>query len=132
MNPKQFLVIGGVVLIAVGILGAVGVIGPSPEDSLFGETWYFDTAENWAHTVLGAVALVAAFALNTTWQRYLVLIVGVTGIFFAVYNVFSTMFLGAELQRPLDTVLHLAVGAWALFAGIYRPAQIKAIPADSH
>ncbi|MFQ5966696.1 MAG: hypothetical protein ACE5MI_03675 [Acidimicrobiia bacterium] len=126
MNPKQFLIIGGVVLLAVGILGFVGVIGPEPEDSIFGETWYFDNPENYAHTVLGAVALIAAFTLNATLQRYLVLLVGVLGVFFAVYNLFSEMFAGAELQRPLDTLLHLVVGVWALFVALYRPSRVEA------
>ncbi|MEK9147909.1 MAG: hypothetical protein AAB650_00555, partial [Patescibacteria group bacterium] len=57
MNPKQFLQIGGVVLVLVGILGFVGVIGPTAESSLFGGAWWFDNAENWAHLVLGVVAL---------------------------------------------------------------------------
>jgi len=35
MNPKQFLQIGGIILVLVGILGFF-VIGPTPEKSLFG------------------------------------------------------------------------------------------------
>ena len=57
MNPKQFLVIGGIILLLVGILGFVGILGPTASDSIFGATWYFDNAENWAHAVLGIVAL---------------------------------------------------------------------------
>lgn len=123
MNPRQFLLIGGVVLIAVGILGFVGVIGPTPEDSIFGDTWYFDDGENWAHTVLGVVAVIAGLAPAAEWQRWLVVLVGLLGVFFAVYNLFTTTFLGAELQRPLDTLLHLVVGVWALFAAYYKGAR---------
>lgn len=127
MNPKQFLLIGGVVLIAVGILGFVGVIGPTGADSIFGDTWYFDNAENWAHTVLGVVAVGAGLASAAEWQRWLVILVGLLGLFFAVYNLFTTTFLGAELQRPLDTLLHLVVGAWALFAAYYKGAKQPAM-----
>ncbi|HEX9762226.1 MAG TPA: hypothetical protein VGA97_03910 [Acidimicrobiia bacterium] len=120
MNPRQFLLIGGAVLIAVGILGFVGVIGPTAADSIFGDTWYFDNGENWAHTLLGVVAVVAGLAPAATWQRWLVILVGLLALFFAVYNLFTTTFLGAELQRPLDTLLHLVVGVAALFAAYYK------------
>ena len=120
MNPRQFLLIGGVVLIAVGILGFAGVIGPTEADSIFDDTWYFDNAENWAHTVLGVVGVGAGLALSSSWQRWLTILVGLLGVFFAAYNLFETSFLGAELQRPLDTLLHLVVGAWALFAAFYK------------
>ena len=73
MNPKQFLTIGGVVLVLLGILGFVNVIGPTSEVSIFGSAWWFDNAENWAHLILGIVALLAAFALPGTAQKPLVM-----------------------------------------------------------
>ncbi|MBI2415884.1 MAG: hypothetical protein HYV33_04465 [Candidatus Kerfeldbacteria bacterium] len=126
VNPKQFLMIGGVVLILVGILGFVGVIGPTQENSLFGETWWFDNYENWAHTILGIVALVASFALkNAMAQKWLVIVVGVVGLLFGVVNLFldaaAPNLGGANLENPTDTVLHLAVGAWALAAAMMKP-----------
>lgn len=122
MNPKQFLVWGGIVLVLVALLGFFGVIGPMPENSIFGEAWYFDGAENWAHLVLGVVALIAAGALKgAAAQKNLVVLVGVLGIFFGVYNLFSTSFLGANLENPADTILHFAVGIWALWAGLRKP-----------
>ncbi len=113
MNPKQFLIIGGIVLVLVGILGAVGVIGPTADKSIFGEAWVFDVYENWAHLILGIVALVAAFTTGESVQRPLTLAVGVIALFFTVYNLFSVDFLGAMLQRPLDLILHLVVTVWA-------------------
>ena len=42
-------------------------------------------------------------------------------LFFAIYSAFvSTTFLGANLGNPADTVLHLAVGIWALWAGMQK------------
>jgi hypothetical protein len=118
MNPRQFLIIGGAVLVLVGILGFVGVIGPTLSDSIFGDPWWFDNGENWAHTLLGVAGIAAAFVLPAGAQRGLVLLLGAVGIFFAVYNIFTEEFLGTNLERPADTLLHLAVGAWALFAGM--------------
>lgn len=124
MNPRQFLLIGGVVLLLVGILGFVGVIGPTANDSIFGDTWWFDNGENWAHTILGAVAIIAGFALPAGARRGLVILVGLVGIFFGVYNLFSQTFLGTSLENPADTILHFAVGAWALLAGARRTATV--------
>ena len=117
MNPKQFLQIGGGILVLVGILGFIGVLGPTSDGSIFGSTWYFDNAENWAHLVLGVVGILASFVLPGNLQKGLVLLLGVVGVLVAVYNVFSTTLLGANLENPADLLLHLAVGAWALFAG---------------
>lgn len=74
--------------------------------------------ENWVHLILGVVALLAAFWAPAEVQKPLVIVVGVLALFFAVYNVFSTSFLGANLESPADLILHLAVGVWALWAGV--------------
>lgn len=117
MNPKQFLLVGGAVLLLVGILGFIGIIGPTPEKSLFGMFWYFDNAENIAHTVLGVAGLVAAFAFPALWQKYLVVLLGLLGLAVGFYSlIVSSSLLGANLENPADTLLHLVVGAWALAA----------------
>ncbi len=117
MNPKQFLIWGGIILIVVGVLGFIGVIGPTVEQSIFGANWWFDNPENWAHLLLGVVGLIAAFVLPAMAQKGLVLVLGVVGVLVGIYSLaISTNFLGANLENPLDTILHLAVGAWALWA----------------
>lgn len=123
MNSKQFLIIGGIVLLLVGILGFVGIIGPTSTNSPFGAAWYFDNAENWAHTVLGIVALIASAALPASGQKPLVILVGLLALFFAIYSLFGPItagsnFYGAQLQNPADTILHLVVGIWALLAAM--------------
>ena len=126
MNPKQFLIVGGAVLLLVGILGAVGVIGPTAEDSLFGSMWWFDYYENVAHTVLGIVALIAAFVLPHSAQKPLVMLVGVIALYFGLYSAFiSSDFYGsAMLQQHADTVLHLAVAIWAFWASMRKSAMM--------
>lgn len=118
MNPKQFLQIGGAVLVLVGILGFVGILGPTADKSVFGSAWWFDNGENWAHLVLGVVGLIASVALGEGAQKGLVLLLGIVGLFFGIYSWFvNTNFWGANLENPADTVLHLVVGVWALVAG---------------
>ena len=127
MNPKQFLIIGGAVLILVGVLGFAGIIGPTHSASIFGSAWWFDNPENYAHLILGIVGVIAAFVFPASLQKPLVLLLGVLGLFFAVYSGFvNTQFLGANLENPADTVLHLAVGIWALFAGMQKSAMVMA------
>lgn len=120
MNPKQFLSIGGVVLVVIALLGFFGVIGPTAEESIFGAPWWFDNKENWVHLVLGVVALLAGFALPATAQKPLVLVLGVIGVLIGIYSIFRQDFLGANLQNPADTLLHIVIGAWALFAGLNK------------
>lgn len=117
MNPKSFLVWGGVILVLVGVLGMVGVLGPTAEQSIFGAPWWFDGAENWAHLVLGIVALLAAFALPGSAQRPLVMLLGIVGLLVALWSLFvSEKLWGANLERVMDTILHAVVGVWALLA----------------
>lgn len=118
-SPKGFLQVGGVVLVLVGVLGFVGVIGPTPEQSLFGSFWWFDNAENVAHTVLGVVALLAAYMFPATYHKPLVMAVGAFALLVGLYNLMGeVVLLGANLESPADLVLHLAVGAWGLYASL--------------
>lgn len=113
-------------LILVGVLGMVGVIGPTASNSIFGAAWWFDTYENWAHLLLGIVGVIAAFIFPASLQKPLVLLLGVAGLFFAIYSGFVDMnFLGANLENPADTVLHLVVGAWALWAGMQKQGMMN-------
>ncbi len=125
MNARQFLLVGGAVLILIGILGFVGVIGPTPEQSVFnkaGLDWWFDNGENWAHLILGIVGMLAGFALPGALQKPLVLVLGAVGVLVGLYSLLiGQEFLGANLENPADTLLHIVVGAWALWAGS-RPA----------
>ncbi|MBI2623653.1 MAG: hypothetical protein HYW65_03725 [Candidatus Liptonbacteria bacterium] len=117
MNPKQFLRIGGGVLVLVGILGFVNVLGPTPEASIFGAGWWFDNGENWAHLIIGIVALIAAYALSAEAQKPLVVVVGIVAVLVGLYSILvGESFLGANLENPADSILHLVVGIWALIA----------------
>ena len=133
MNPKQFLLIGGVVLAVVGLAGFFGIIGPTPERSLFGAWWWFDGSENWAHLIIGVVALVAAYLLGDMWQKWLVLAVGVTGLLVGLWGFMVSggtvpNFYGANLENPADNILHLAVGLWALWAAMRGRKEVPAGP----
>lgn len=133
ITPNYFLNIGGVVLLALGILGFITWgAGILTENSLF----YLDNGENVAHTVLGIAALVLARVLpdNGALQKYLVVVVGLVALFFGVYGFAvagnSATMMGekfntfgvANLENPLDNLLHLVVGAWAFVSAFWSQA----------
>ena len=116
-SAKGFLKYGGIVLLLVGILGFVGVIGPTPDRGLFGSAWNFSPVENWAHTILGIVALIAVHALKQEGQqKNLVYLVGVVALLVGIIGFFST--LGGILENPLDNILHIIVAIWAFWAAM--------------
>jgi hypothetical protein len=86
MNPKQFLTIGGAILVLLGIVGVLGVFNQTATP------WFWlDTGENVAHLVLGVVALAAVFVpgLNNALAPYykpIVILVGIIALFFGVYG----------------------------------------------
>lgn len=116
-NPKNFLKIGGWALIVLAVLGFVGIIGSTPNQSIFGSYWWFDSSENWAHLVLGIISVGAAYTVSSDIQSVLVYVVGIAGALVGLYGfIFSGMFLGASLENPSDNLLHVVVGAWALWS----------------
>lgn len=120
LTPKGFLQVGGIVLIVVGILGFF-LIGPSESQSIFGSAWYFDPVENWAHLILGIIAVGAAYMLtDANSQKWLTILVGIVALLVGLIGFILPSappnFLGANLENPLDNILHLVVGAWAIWA----------------
>ena len=120
LTPHGFLTVGGVVLVLLGLLGFV-VIGPTPSQSLFGDFWWFDTAENVAHLVLGVAALLLVYVLkDASLQKWVTVLVGVLALAVGLLNLQGNnyMLAGANLESPMDLVLHLLVGIWGLYAGL--------------
>lgn len=112
MNAKQFLRIGGGVLVLLAIAGWT-FLG---EGGAGGDFFWLDSAENWAHLVLGIVAIAAAYLLGEDMQKWLVYAVGALGVVVGLWGFYYPTLYGAQLQNPADNILHLAVGAWALWA----------------
>jgi hypothetical protein len=131
LTPKGFLTYGGAILLLLGILGFVAL-----SDANAYPSFYLDSGENIAHTALGIIALAIVFVpgLNTMFEpyyRWIVILLGIVALFFAVYgfvvsgNPAPNTFGLANLENPFDNVLHLVVGAWALYAA-WRPAPAMA------
>ncbi len=130
MNPKQFLTVGGAVLVLLAIVGYLGVF--STEGSFF----WLDSAENNAHLFLGVVALAAVYVpgLNSALAPYykpIVILVGAISLFFGVYgfavagNAVPNTFGTGNLESPADNLLHLVVGAWAMWAALRKQPMME-------
>jgi len=132
-TPKGFLTWGGAILLLLGIVGYVGIFSQASFPS-----FYLDSGENIAHTFLGIVALAIVFVpgLNSMfapYYRWIVILLGIVALFFAVYGFYvggdtsgANTFGVANLESPLDDILHLVVGAWALYAA-WRPQPSMAM-----
>lgn len=133
-TPRGFLMVGGVVLLVLGLIGFV-ILNGSPEKSLLGSFFWLDNSENFAHVVLGAVALAAVYVpgLNTTLEPYykwIVILVGLIALFFGVYgfvvpagSVATPNTFGLANLELGDNLLHLVVAAWAFLAAFWTPQR---------
>lgn len=111
---------GGWVLVVVGILGFF-LIGPTANQSIFGALWWFDNAENWAHLVIGLVALILVyFVKNNGLNKVVTILAGLVAAIATISGFFlGANFLGANLET-LDNILHLVVAVWALWSGFSK------------
>lgn len=124
-TPRGFLIVGGAVLLVLGLLGFVVLKDPSL--SFF----WLDNSENYAHILLGVVALAAVFVpgLNTAlepYYRWIVILVGVIALFFGVYGFLlpagspaAPNTFGLSNLELGDNLLHLVVAAWAFLAAFW-------------
>jgi hypothetical protein len=120
MNQKQFLQLGGSLITTIAILGFTGLIGPTPEQSIFARTWWFDNNENWAHLIIGIVALISSFILKSDSQKSLVLAIGVLALIVGIYGIFNNQLLGANLETPADDIFYITLGTWAIWTSFRK------------
>lgn len=138
-NSTQFLRLGGIVLLLVGLVGLIGLTANV-------DFFNLDAGENVAHVALGIVGLVAGYGLkDARIHRGLTAVVGITGLVFGLLGWFLPAggalvsggfahpnFLGlANLESPSDNVLHLFVAAWAIWAMMGDGKVMAAAPAKA-
>lgn len=130
MNPKSYLKIVGVILFVLAVLGFVGgLIGPTPEQSIFGSVWFFNSAENWVYLIVGVVGFILAFTLSDRNQKIVAVILGLIFIVLGLYSLTGrTEFWGLHLENPMDTALYLVLGVWGLLAAAVKERRQEHLP----
>ena|ERR1700730_12618568 len=134
LTPRGFLLWGGVILVALAVLG-VSVLGPTVDQSALGANFWLDGTENFLHLLFGVVALAAYFLLkDSNLQKWLVaavfivaLLATVVGFMNASGTVDNTNVFGiasTNLENPLDNVLHAVVALWAGLV-LYKSMMMK-------
>lgn len=128
-TPRMFLIVGGIVLLALGIVGFLGIFTKASTPA-----FVLTTGENVAHVALGVIALAAVYVPGlrealAPYYRWIVILVGIIALFFGVYgflvanNAEPNTFGLANLENPADNLLHLFVAVWA-FASSYRAETV--------
>lgn len=117
MNSKQFLTWGGIILL---VLGIGGYLFPN----IGGRVLFFDAYENVIHTILGIVALAASYWAGANIQKQLVRVVGIIALVVGIWGFLRAgqpepNFYGANLENPVDNVLHVVVGLWGIWVGFW-------------
>ena len=113
MKFKTFLILINGFALFQGVIGLLGLGGV--EQSIFGDYLYADNVENIAHTLVGLAGIAAAVWGSLKIQveygyflAFFALIMGVISAFGPVPE--GVYVIGAQLQNPGDTIIHLASG----------------------
>ena len=131
-TPKGFLMVGGVVLLLVGALGFF-ILNGSAAQSALGSFFWLDNSENYAHVLLGVVALAALYVpgLNSMlapYYRWIVILVGLIALFFGVYGFIASgsapNTFGLTNLELGDNLLHAAIFAWAFLAAFWAQPKM--------
>ena len=114
MNARQVLLQLGITLILLGLIGLIGLLGPTAGDSLFGARWWLDPGQNWAHLLVGLIAVLSALLVHQLVQRYLAILLGIAALCLSVVSLFNPDLWAIHLERPVETVLYALLGIWIL------------------
>lgn len=115
-RPKSFLRLGGGLLLFFGILGLVGILGPTSSQSIFGNYWWFDSLEASVLIISGLAFIIVTLFFTPVWQRYLVILIGFVALAIGIYSFVGSSLFEMHLEVPGDLAFYLIIGAWALYA----------------
>jgi hypothetical protein len=125
MTPRRFLAIGGLVLIAIGILGGTHLLQRISIASFFNPPYWI----NWFHLSLGALVLVVALSRASRLQAGITLFAAIVGTSIGLLGLSlgsfaAERFAMPELADPSDHLAHLTVGVVALWGWLNRARAV--------
>ncbi|MEK7192546.1 MAG: hypothetical protein AAB682_00210 [Patescibacteria group bacterium] len=121
MNPKRFLLVGGIIFLCLGILGYF--TGGNDRVGPFGSIFWLTTGENIVHAVLGIVAIIASYFFLAIPRKWLTVIIGLIALYFGLIgfslsgtNVPALNYRGVANLEFLDNLIHLGLASVAFWA----------------
>ena len=106
-NATLFNKVLGVLTLVLGVAGFVPAVAGLVT---------LEAYDNYAHLVLGVVALGIAFKASEDINSTFAKVAGVIAIIFGVWGFVSPGSLGVSFTM-LENILHLALGIWGAWAG---------------
>lgn len=119
MCPCEFARAGSVILIAVGLLGAIGFLGPTASENVLDGKWWLGWTEIVSYLIVASLLFFASRA-PTGIERPVVLCVGWLFVLLAATSLFTNTLLTVHFERPIETFFYLILGVWAIFAGFCK------------
>ncbi len=110
MSTKFYLILAGAGAVGLGILGFVHILGPTPQDSVFGQQWWLNDTQNFLHLIIGISSICAGLFLPKLRQQGAVWLLGVISIIGAVVSLIFRHLLTVNLVEPVEEVLYFSVG----------------------
>ena len=118
MQIRRFTRFFSFLLFVIGILGLTGILGPSPEQSIFGQTWWFDPFTIWVFLVIGIFGFLVAYDLSIFFQRYYNVLLGLIGVFMSIVSISARETPLIHLEYPADSIFFMIMGAAALWNAV--------------
>lgn len=116
-NPKNFLSSIGYILVIAAVLGFIGVLGPTPDQSIFGTYLWMSTPFSLIYLVLGIISLYLSYTLmDASIVLPFTFFLGAVGLFVGLYGLFwAPRIMGIELNGMIGNLFNLVAGAWGVW-----------------
>jgi hypothetical protein len=114
-NPKNLLLFAGTGAVILSLLGYLGILGPTPERSIFGEFWWLDNNQNTLHFVAGLGSIISAMLLSKPRQEGVVWFLSIISIIWAIYSFIANHLLVGSPLNSIEEILYFTMGNLGIF-----------------
>lgn len=115
MTTYHYLKFGGLILVVLAVLGAAGILGPTADQSIFGQGWWMGYSEIVIYGLLGIADMVVAHKASSLIQYRMVLIIGFLSLLMAGHTfIVRQPVVWAEFQIPGDLTFFLFFAIWGI------------------
>jgi hypothetical protein len=123
MNSKRALILAAAVFILMAALGFFDILGPGSKNSLLGQAWWLDNAENGSHLIFGLIFLACSFLAAAPYRNKLAWAFGAVLVVFSIYSITTAHILHVNLEEPVEEVIYFTLGDLILW-GATRDKKI--------